>query len=100
MDESQKQNVINEAEEIKNGQNIKKTQDQPLVPGVGVAGIVMCPYGFQRGACMKGGCELWVELTYVDQKVGRCAHSWNAVLSVENRQAIDRLVEAVKGLAK
>jgi len=100
VSEPKDNDIIDQAEEIKNGQDLQKTQEQPLVPGVGVAGVVMCPYGFQRGVCMKGGCELWVELTYVDQKVGRCAHSWNAVLSVENRQAIDRLVEAVKGLAK
>ncbi len=58
-------------------------------PGIGVAGVVMCPYF--RGACLKNGCEMWVELMYGQQKVGRCTFAWQSVLLTEIRQAIDRL---------
>ena len=67
-----------------------------LVPGVGVAGVVMCPFGFQKSPCLKGGCELWVELTYgsgtkEERKVARCSMAWQAILSPELRGAIERL---------
>ena len=69
-------------------------------PGIGVAGVVMCPYGFQKTACVKGGCEMWVELMYGEQKVGRCALSWNAILQAETRQEISKLREDIKSMGK
>lgn len=63
-----------------------------LVPGFGVAGQVMCPFSMMAPKmCMKQGCELWVELNYVDRKVARCSLAWLAVLSTEIRGAIDKL---------
>ncbi len=67
-------------------------EQKPLVPGIGmggVSGIVMCP--FFKGACLKGGCELFVELKCGDTFVARCCLSWLAVLSIETRQAIEKL---------
>ncbi|RKZ25659.1 hypothetical protein DRQ26_05565 [bacterium] len=66
-----------------------KVKQEIDTPGIGVAGVVMCPYF--RGACLKSGCELWVELTYGKQKVGRCALAWQAILSTELRQSIDNI---------
>ncbi len=60
-------------------------------PGIGVAGTVMCPYGFQKTPCLKNGCELWVELHYGDSKVGRCANAWSVIINVELRQEIEKL---------
>lgn len=72
------------------------------VPGVGMAGQVMCPFMsvVRMQPCLKGGCELWTELTYAqgtpqEHRVGRCALSWLAVLSTETREAIDRVKEGV-----
>ena len=65
------------------------------VPGVGMAGAVMCP--LFRGACLKQGCEFWVELYYEGKPVGRCALSWIPRLMVELRQSIDRLREVIDG---
>ena len=62
---------------------------EPLTPGVGVAGLVMCP--FFKGPCLKHGCEKWVELTYGEDKVARCSDSWTPLMLTEIRQAIDRL---------
>jgi hypothetical protein len=61
------------------------------VPGIGLAGVVMCPFGFQRGPCLKGGCEMWVELSYGPQKVGRCSIAWTAIILPELRASIDKL---------
>ena len=36
-----------------------------------------------KGACLKGGCELWVELNYDETKVGRCAIAWQPVVTVD-----------------
>jgi len=63
-------------------------QPQPYTPGIGSAGVVLCPFlGLTGGPCQKGGCELWVELTYNlpegPQKVARCALAWIPVLSTE-----------------
>jgi len=66
-----------------------RQQSGPDTPGIGVAGVVMCPYF--RGACLKSGCEMWVELMYGEQKVGRCALAWQAILLTELRQSIDNL---------
>lgn len=60
-------------------------------PGIGVAGVVMCPYGFQKSPCLKAGCEMWVELDYGGKKVGRCANAWNAILQTEVRKEIELL---------
>ncbi len=57
--------------------------------GIGVAGLVMCP--FFKGACLKQGCELWVELKFENNYVARCSLSWMAVLSTEIRTSIDGL---------
>ncbi len=67
-------------------------EQQPLVPGIGVAGQVSCPLSFMAvKQCCKQACEWWVELEYGKQKVARCAIPWLAVLSTEMRQAIDKL---------
>jgi hypothetical protein len=63
----------------------------PQVPGIGMAGMVMCPFGFQRSPCMKNGCEMWMELYYNKQPVGRCSLAWPAKLMVELREAVDKL---------
>jgi hypothetical protein len=64
-------------------------QAKPSVPGFGVSGLVMCP--FFKGACLKGGCELWVELKQGDIFVARCTLAWLTVLSIETRGAIEKL---------
>jgi len=61
------------------------------VPGIGIAGLVMCPHGFQKGACIKQGCELWVELKYGEHMVGRCSAAWTPILLTEIRAAIAAL---------
>jgi len=66
-----------------------RQQSEPDTPGIGVAGVVMCPYF--RGACLKNGCEMWVELMYGKQKVGRCAIAWMPILTTELRQEIEKL---------
>jgi mRNA-degrading endonuclease toxin of MazEF toxin-antitoxin module len=67
----------------------KNELEESNTPGIGVAGIVMCP--LTKGACLKQGCEFWVELNYGEQKVARCSHAWDAILKVELRQSVDRL---------
>ena len=62
---------------------------KPIIPGIGVSGMVMCP--FFKGACLKGGCELFVELNCGGTFVARCTLSWLSVLSIEMREAIDKL---------
>jgi len=77
--------------------NLVKLQENQSVPGVGVAGQVMCPFSFMAPKlCIKQGCEFWVELNYGKQKVGRCAIAWLPILFTEVRQAIDRLNEKIK----
>lgn len=68
-------------------------EQQPSVPGIGMGGIVMCPY--MRGPCLKGGCELWVELSYGPNKVGRCAVAYQTIIGVELRQELERLRTAI-----
>jgi len=65
-------------------------RNEPSLPGIGVAGLVMCP--FFKGACLKGGCELWVELKCGEIFVARCSMAWLAVLATETRQSIDKLI--------
>ena len=62
---------------------IPQDQNAPSVPGIGMGGVTMCPFGFQKSPCLKQGCELWVELFYDKQKVGRCSLAWNAVIATE-----------------
>ena len=69
-------------------------KNYPSVPGIGVAGVVMCPYF--RGACLKSGCELWVELRQGENVVGRCTLSWQAILLTEIRQSIDNFREELE----
>jgi len=64
-------------------------KQKPLTPGIAVGGVVFCP--FFKGACLKGGCELFVELKQGEQYVARCTFSWMSVLSTEVRGAIDRI---------
>jgi len=64
---------------------------EPATPGIGIAGLVMCP--FFKGACLKAGCELWVELTQGGSLVARCSLAWIAVLTTETRRSIDKLTE-------
>lgn len=59
------------------------------IPGIGFGGVVMCPYF--KGACLKSGCELWVELNYGENKVARCSVAWQSILLVEQRQEIEKL---------
>ena len=66
-------------------------------PGFGVAGQVMCPFSFMAPKmCLKHGCESWVELTYVDSKVGRCAFSWMPVIMTEIRSELEKVRKKVK----
>lgn len=70
---------------------LSKSKESLPIPGIGIGGEVFCPYGgLQRSPCLKGGCELWVVLSYGEKSVGRCSHSWNAILACETRMAIDR----------
>lgn len=71
----------------------------PMTPGMGVAGIVMCP--LLKSPCLKSACELWVELTYTDEaaktsrKVARCSLAWQALLATEQTSATDRLTKVI-----
>ncbi len=77
---------------------VRKNDSLPTdTPGIGVAGTVMCPFGFQKSPCLKGGCELWVELKYGQHKVARCSYAWQAVLGTEIRQEIRNLKEGLCG---
>ena len=77
----------------------KETQQQ--VPGFGVSGNVMCPYSFMGPkSCMKGGCELWVELDYSGQKVGRCSLAWGAILKVETRVELSKINSLLEKIYK
>lgn len=71
------------------------------IPGLGVSGLVLCPFGFQKTQCVKQACELWTELeTDVNGekiKVGRCAISWMPILSIENRLAIEKNIRVNTG---
>ncbi|MBU0598969.1 hypothetical protein KKF61_08365 [Patescibacteria group bacterium] len=69
--------------------DIIKENRQPSAPGIGVAGLVMCP--FFKGACLKGGCELWVELKQNDIFIARCSLAWMTILATETRQSIDKI---------
>ena len=71
------------------------------VPGIGLAGATMCPFMsvVHTAPCLKGGCELWVELQYGERKVGRCSLAWLAVLSTETRGAISHLSEHIARVA-
>jgi len=72
---------------------IVSKKKEPMVPGFGVAGNVICPFMslMHSAPCAKQGCELWVELTFGEEKVARCSLAWLSVLSTETRQAIDKL---------
>jgi len=67
-------------------------------PGIGMAGLVLCPYF--KGACMKQGCEMWVTLTYVDKKVGRCSFAWQSIIKTELRESVDKLTKVISSLIK
>ena len=64
---------------------------EPSVPGIGVSGMVMCPYGFQKSPCLKSGCEMWIELNQSGIQVGRCSFAWQTILLIELRQSIEKL---------
>ena len=72
---------------------LAKKKQQPLTPGFGVAGLVMCPFMSltHPAQCMKQGCELWVELQCGENKVARCSLAWLAVLATETRASIEKL---------
>jgi len=72
----------------------KKEQTQPTIPGIGVSGMVMCP--FFKGACLKQGCELWVELNAEKTRVARCSFAWLSVLTTEITGEIKSLKETLK----
>ena len=72
-------------------------------PGFGVAGQVVCPRMSitHQVMCVKGACEFWVELTYAagtkdENRVGRCADAWKAILAAESTQAMIRLTQALE----
>ena len=69
----------------------KKKKQELSTPGIGVAGNVMCPFGFQKGFCLKNGCEQWVELFHEKQAVGRCSFAWMPKLMIELRAEIKSL---------
>lgn len=71
-------------------------QPTEMIPGIGVAGQVMCPFMsvVRMQPCLKSGCEMWVELSYGQTKVARCALTWLPVLSTELRGAIEKLKDA------
>lgn len=74
-------------------------QREGTTPGMGVAGLVMCP--ILKCPCLKSACALWVELTYAagtkdERKVGNCALAWTPVISSEQTQALNRLTAAMK----
>lgn len=70
---------------------INNQNNDLTTPGIGMGGIVMCPFGFQKSPCLKSGCEMWVELNYGKQKVARCALAWIPIVTVELRQEIVKL---------
>lgn len=74
------------------------TQDKnlPSTPGYGVAGQVMCPYGFQKGLCGKNSCELWVELYSEGQKVARCSEAWKTVIATEQSVQLKRIADMLE----
>lgn len=71
-------------------------QPTELIPGIGVAGQVMCPFMsvVRMQPCLKSGCELWIELTYGNTKVARCSLAWLSTLTTEVRGAIDKLKDS------
>lgn len=70
-------------------------EETPMTPGIGVAGMTMCPFGFQRSPCLKQGCELWVELSYGQRKVARCSLAWGPVIQTELRAEVEKLRDAL-----
>ena len=68
-------------------------QDQPTIPGIGVGGIIMCPY--LKSPCLKSGCEMWVELSYGQNKVGRCSIAYQTIIGVELRREIELLRKVI-----
>jgi len=70
------------------GNAITEIPKKLTTPGIGMAGMVMCPYF--KGACLKNGCELWVELNTNGNFVGRCTLSWQSVLMTELRMEIEK----------
>jgi hypothetical protein len=71
------------------GDIIPKEHASLTTPGIGMSGLVMCP--FFKGACLKSGCELWVELVTTTSVVARCSLAWISVLSTEIRSAIEKV---------
>ncbi len=72
-----------------------KEQNMPSAPGIGVAGMVLCPLKQFPQACIKQGCEWWVELNYGDKVVGRCGMAWLTIVNVELRQELERVRHAL-----
>ncbi len=75
-------------------QVIKKEEQQPTVPGIGIAGKVICPILSISGRdieCQKNKCEWWVELNANETMVGRCALPWSIIVLTELRASIDKL---------
>ena len=75
--------------------------NKPTVPGIGIAGEVICPImsiGRIGGApCVKHHCEFWVELFYGEKKVGRCALAWSAIIGTEQTTQFKGLNEVLIG---
>ncbi len=67
----------------------------PSSPGIGVGGMVMCPFKQFPQPCAKQGCELWVELNYGPKVVGRCSFAWNAIVATETRTELEKLRKAL-----
>ncbi len=71
---------------------IVEKKPQPMTPGFGVAGQVMCGFSFMTPRlCMKQGCEFWVELNYGGTTVARCTFSWLSIILTETRAEIEKL---------
>jgi len=77
---------------------LKKEPEDLPVPGIGIAGQVICPLmSIGRpvaSPCVKHMCEFWVELTYNStppRRVGRCSLAWGSILTAELRGSIDKL---------
>ncbi len=73
-------------------EEVEKTE--PMIPGIGIAGKVICPILSISGRdveCQKHKCEWWVELNANGIQVGRCALPWSVVVLTELRASIDKL---------
>lgn len=72
----------------------------PAVPGLGIAGDVICPILSIAGrdvVCKKHACEWWMELQLGDNMVGRCAVSWAPKLMIDLRVEVEKMRKVLDG---